>query len=232
MSIDNAIMEEVSKGRSDPTIRFYRWKPSSVFIGRFQSMQDEVNTKLCDETGITYVRRITGGGAVYHDNSGEITYSVIAPEEIIPKGIIDSYRLVCGWIIYGLSKLGIKAEFSPINDVTVNERKISGNAQTRKDGVVLQHGTILYDVDFKTMFSVLNIPAEKISDKMIKSAEERVTRVSEFSGITLDMLYSSLFEGFVSGKEYELGSLNVNETVRAAELADTVYRTKEWNFNR
>ncbi len=181
MAIDQAIMEEVKLGKSDPTIRFYRWKPSAVSIGRFQSMDDEVNVKRCTDLGISCVRRITGGGAVYHDYNGEITYSIIGSEEYFPKGIRESYALICGWIVDAMANIGIKAEFAPINDIVVDGKKISGNAQTRRDGILLQHGTVLYKLGISTMFEVLKISKEKISDKLIKNVEERVTCVSRHS---------------------------------------------------
>ena len=232
MAVDNAIMEGIRAGSSVPTIRFYRWMPSAVSIGRFQSMRDEVDVEKCRELKVSYVRRITGGGAVYHDSDGEITYSVIAPEQRFPKNIIESYRLICGWAISGLAELGMMAEFAPINDITVNGKKISGNAQARSDGVLLQHGTILYSTNIKRMFSVLKVSKEKISDKMIKSAEERVTRVVDHASTTQEGLYEALLKGFTEGKEYAFGSLNGNEAERARELEKSVYSSDSWNFSR
>ena len=126
MAIDEVLLERVSEKLSPPTIRFYRWSPSAVSIGRFQSMEEEVNVEKCREIGVDYVRRITGGGAVYHDNGGEITYSLVAPESEFPKGIRESYRDICKSIISGLGSLGIKAEFMPINDIIAEGKKISG----------------------------------------------------------------------------------------------------------
>ncbi|HII09610.1 TPA: lipoate--protein ligase family protein, partial [Candidatus Micrarchaeota archaeon] len=143
MAIDQAVMEGVAKGASEPTIRFYRWLPSAVTIGRFQSMMDEVDVGRCAELGVSHVRRITGGGAVYHDYAGEVTYSVIAPEAYFPNGIRESYAFICDWVVSGLLGVGIKAKFVPINDIVTDGKKISGNAQTRRGGVLLQHGTIL-----------------------------------------------------------------------------------------
>ena len=102
MGIDESIMESVRDNVSAPTIRFYRWKPSAVSIGTFQSMEKEVNVQKCNELGVNYIRRITGGGAVYHDFNGEITYSVIAPLSYFPQGIRESYKCICDWIISGL----------------------------------------------------------------------------------------------------------------------------------
>jgi lipoate-protein ligase A len=232
MAIDEAVSDSVRKGDAIPTIRFYRWKPSAVSIGCFQGMKEEVNVERCKELKIDCVRRRTGGGAVYHDYNGEITYSVIAPMSEFPKGIRESYMVICGWAINGLSKLGIAASFAPINDIVVNGRKISGNAQTRRDGILLQHGTVLYDLDLKTMFGVLNVSKEKISDKMIKSAEERVTKVRAFADVPIDALYNALFDGFVEGKDYEKAGLSREEMSEAERLARTVYSSAEWNFSR
>jgi lipoate-protein ligase A len=232
MAVDNAIMDGQRSMTSPPTIRFYKWMPSAVSIGCFQSMNDEVDIDRCKELGVSYVRRITGGGAVYHDSEGEITYSVIAPEATFPKNIIESYKMICGWAISGLAGLGIKAEFAPINDIIVEGKKISGNAQARKNGVLLQHGTVLYNTDIKRMFNVLKVSKEKISDKMIESAEERVTRVVDHSSTTQDGLYEALLKGFVEGKDYEFGQLNRDEIAVAEGLEKTVYSSDSWNFSR
>lgn len=232
MGIDEAVSESVAEGKSDPTMRFWRWNPSAVSVGYFQGIEDEVNLDACKNTGVDVVRRRTGGGAVYHDFKGEITYSVIGPEEIFPKGIRESYQLICGWIIDGLAKLGIDAQFVPINDILVGQRKISGNAQTRRGGMLLQHGTVLYDIDVEKMFSLLKISKEKISDKMIKAVQERVTRVLDYRMVSIEQLYDALLKGFTAGKEYAIGSLTAEELKRASELAEERYAAREWNFMR
>ncbi|MHB1830603.1 MAG: lipoate--protein ligase family protein [Candidatus Micrarchaeaceae archaeon] len=231
MGIDEAIIEGVKAGSSKPTIRFYKWSPSAVSIGRFQSMRDEVNIDVCKSLGIDYVRRITGGGAVYHDAEGELTYSIIAPETLFPRDIKESYALICGWIINGLKTIGLDAQFSPINDISVNGKKISGNAQTRREGVLLQHGTILYKLDIARMFSVLNVSKEKISDKMIKNAEERVTSVHLQSGLSFEELYRAVMNGITANKECEVGFLSGNELNTAIYLSKT-YSSDAWNFSR
>ncbi len=235
MAIDEAISESVAQGDA-PTIRFYGWKPSAVSIGYFQGIVEEVDTEACRKLGVDIVRRRTGGGAVYHDNSGEITYSVIAKEDIFPKDILASYRVICGWIIDSLGKLGIRSEFKPINDIIALDgtilKKISGNAQTRRGGVLLQHGTILHTVDTKKMFSILKVPSEKMRDKMIKEAHERVTSVHRLSKASKDELYRALLAGFTTDKEIFFDSLTKNEIERAESLANERYKKKEWNWMR
>ncbi len=231
MAIDESVLERIRDGKSSPTIRFYRWNPSAVSIGRFQSMKDEVNIERCGSEGIDYVRRITGGGAVYHDREGELTYSIIGGESLFPKGIRESYRLICGWIINGLKEIGVEAEFAPINDIVSRGKKISGNAQTRREGVLLQHGTILYGLDVAKMFSVLNVSKEKISDKMIKSVEERVTSVRSQTGASFEELYKAVFHGFTQYKDYKIGALDQEELKRSRELEEK-YSSEAWNFSR
>ena len=233
MAIDEAISETVASGESLPTIRFYRWKPSAVSIGYFQSLEGEVNVEECKARGIDVVRRRTGGGAVYHDHDNEITYSVILPESAMTLGITESYHEICGWIIKGLAQLGIEAEFKPINDVITGGKKISGNAQTRRGRVILQHGTILYGVDLHTMFTVLKVSAEKISDKMIAAAEERVTSVNRIKPeLSYEDVLNALIASFIDGKETEEGILSEHEKKRAEELVKERYQSAAWNSLR
>lgn len=231
MAMEESVVEHIKNGAAKPTIRFYRWNPSAVSIGRFQSMRDEINLEKCKELGITAVRRITGGGAVYHDYEGELTYSIIAPESEFPKGIRESYGIICGWIIDGLRNIGIDAKFAPINDILVAGKKISGNAQTRRDGILLQHGTILYNLDVAKMFSVLNVSKEKISDKAIKNVEERVTCVSAQKSVSFGDLYGAMLKSLTQGKEYKLETLSKSEIDRS-EILTGKYSSGAWNLNR
>lgn len=245
MALDEAACEAVKAVDVPPTLRFYRWSPSAVSIGYFQSLADEVAVDKCAEAGVDVVRRRTGGGAVYHDYEGEITYSVIAPEARFPRGIIDSYHLICGWIVESLGLLGIDAEFKPINDIVLSSdavgpngepvggKKISGNAQTRRNGVLLQHGTILYTVDVRKMFSLLKVGQEKIADKMIAAVEERVSSLKSLKpDLDMQQVYEALLQGFTAGKRYKMGEWTMAEMKRAGELVDERYSKKEWNGMR
>ncbi|MEM2109338.1 MAG: biotin/lipoate A/B protein ligase family protein [Candidatus Odinarchaeota archaeon] len=238
MAIDAAILDEVSAGRSPPTLRLYRWRPSAVSIGYFQSIVEEVNIEACREKGVDIVRRMTGGGAVYHSYNGEITYSVILPEkyENIPKDIIRSYELICGGIVNALGVLGLKAQFKPVNDIIVGGRKISGNAQTRRKGVILQHGTILLDLNIDEMFTFLKVSKEKISDKLIKSVEERVTSITAEIGSKPD--YSKISELLIKGFSeslkfnYKFNGLTRIEQKLTREYDETQFNNEEWVFRR
>lgn len=230
MALDEAIMEGVRNGMSEPTIRFYGWDPSAVSIGVFQGVKNEVNLEATHKAGVDIVRRLTGGGAVYHDRFGEVTYSLIAPLDYFPTNIIESYRVICDDIVFALQALGINATFAPINDILVNEQKISGNAQTRRNGVLLQHGTILYSVDVETMFSLLNVSDQKISDKLIKSVQKRVTSVNDQTGASMDELKDALMQGFQRNRNVELGDYSVIEQQRAQELVQERFNNDSWTF--
>ena len=232
MAIDEAVSESVASGRSPPTIRFYGWNPSAVSIGYFQSLEKEVDVSRCRSEGVDVVRRRTGGGAVYHDRQGEITYSVIGKEELFPKDILSSYRQICGHIIDSLAILGIHSEFKPINDIISEGRKISGNAQTRRGGVLLQHGTVLFSVDVDRMFSLLKVSDEKIKDKMIANVKERVTSVSQLSDAGKETLQLALVKGFSEGKEHMNSQISEAEAARARALAQSRYKYEGWNSMR
>jgi len=238
MAIDEAIMLAIKDRKAPPTLRLYRWNPSAVSIGTFQGMLDEVDVDFCESKGIDYIRRITGGGAVYHDFEGEVTYSIILPKGHIlaPSDILESYRLLCGGIVNALEHLGIEGEFKPINDVDVGGKKVSGNAMTRRHGCMLQHGTILLDLDVNLMFTILKVPQEKISDKMIADVKERVTSIRDIlrRDVQIDELKDALKQGFSDALDIELstGQLSGEEQNIATKLAQEKYSSREWNFSR
>jgi lipoate-protein ligase A len=237
MAIDEAIAIARLKENTPNTIRLYRWNPSAVSIGYFQSIKKEVNVEACQEFGVNIIRRITGGGAVYHDYNGEITYSIVVPENNpkIPRDILASYEIICNAIVKGLSKLGVDAQFKPINDIIAGNKKISGNAQTRRHGVILQHGTILVDSDLKRMFQVLNVSDTKISDKLIQAAEERVTNLRRYLGreVSFEESREALIHGFESNLDINLeqDDLIYAEKQLVNELKKK-YSSQEWVYQR
>lgn len=238
MAIDEAVMLSLKEGLVPPTLRLYRWQPSAVSIGTFQGMTEEVDVEYCASNEIDCIRRITGGGAVYHDFDGEVTYSILLPKghPLVPDDIIESYRILCSGITEALQILGIKGEFKPINDIVVEGKKISGNAQTRRHSCVLQHGTTLLDLDVEQMFTILKVPQEKISDKMIADVKQRVTSIRDILGesITVIDLKEALKDGFSKalGVPLTTGTLTEKESQEATRLAKEKYSTKEWNYRR
>jgi lipoate---protein ligase len=234
MALDEAIMTRVSEGGSPPTLRFYSWRPKAVSIGYFQGIREEVDLDECFRDGVDVVRRITGGGAVYHD--AELTYSYVAPESAVPDGILESYRLICSGLVAGLKNLGCKAEFAPLNDVVVGGRKVSGNAQTRRMGCVLAHGTVLLKVDADAMFKYLLVPKEKIREKAVSDVKSRVTSLTDVlrKETTYSKAAEALRKGFASALKLELrdSAPAKEELSAAAALAENKYSTLDWNGRR
>jgi lipoate-protein ligase A len=236
MAIDKAILDVQSEGQVTPTVRFYGWMPAAISIGYFQSLGDEVDLHACKKHGVDYVRRMTGGGAVFHKQ--EVTYSIVVPEShpAIPKNILKSYGRICGAVMKGLRQLGIESTYAPINDIISDGKKISGNAQTRKMGIVLQHGTILLDVDVDLMFSLLKVPNEKIKDKLIQDVKQRVTSIRHLIGTEIDFkeVAAAMKEGFEEEFQVELldGALSKEEIKLAKSFEKNCFATKDWNHRR
>jgi lipoate---protein ligase len=235
MAIDEVLLNKVSTSESLPILKFYGWNPATITIGYFQSLEQEVDAERCKQEGVDIVRRITGGGAVLHEN--EITYSLIIKEEgIIEKDILKSYEQICKGILNALRKLNLDGKFIPINDLIVNGKKFSGNAQSRKKGCVLQHGTILLEVDIKKMFSLLKVPNEKMRDKLITAVEERVTSLSKELNrhVTYEEMQKLLIEGFKEALDIELipSELTEDEMNEAKTLAEEKYGSQQWNEQR
>lgn len=234
MALDEAVLY-LRKNSDFNTIRFYGWDPSAVSIGYFQNLDDEVNVDYAYNKNIKLIRRITGGGAVYHWKEGEITYSIVVTPDVVHNvNVKESYGLLFSGIINGLKSLGLDAEWTGINDISINGRKISGNAQTRKYGNILQHGTILLDVNPQEMFSVLKVSDEKIKDKMIKNIYDRVTSLKN-AGINKqrDEIISSFIEGYKKSLpgEYFYGSFSSEEISLAKKIYEK-YSSMEWTRDR
>lgn len=223
MALDEVLMSGVN---NVPILRLYGWNPPAVSIGYFQRMEEEVDVKNCNRLGIDTVRRITGGGSVLHDS--ELTYSFITKK--YPKNIIESYTLICDAVVMAINKLGFNAKFSPLNDIIVNGKKVSGNAQTRKKDTLLQHGTILLIADVEKMFSVLKVPSEKIRDKAIFDAKERVVGLNK----TFEEVASALKAGFSEKFDATLivDKLTKEEEIDAKKLAKEKYSNAKWNLGR
>ena len=236
MAIDKAVMVSCSRGKVPPTVRFYTWKPPAISIGYFQSLNEEVDLDACKSLGVEFVRRITGGGAVFHDK--ELTYSIIIPESNlkVPKNILESYRRICGAVIKGLKHLWIESKYAPINDIIVNNKKISGSAQTRKSKTVLQHGTVLLDVDVDKMFKLLKVPNEKIKDKLIADVKQRVTSIKHISdnNVTFNETSDAMKIGFEEEFDIELvnGILTKEEISLTSKFEKECFSTTEWNYKK
>lgn len=222
MAIDESVYESVASNKQLPTIRFYKWKNNSVSLGAFQD-QNEINLEECKKNNIDVVRRITGGRAVYHDKL-DFTYSVVAPIKIFDSSILNAYKEICSWIIDSLQDLGIKSRLENKNDIMADGRKISGNAaKLMEKGIYLQHGTLVYDIDFELMPKVLNISREL--------SNEKIASILQFKKINQNEIYDSLKNNFIKNKKIKIEPLSKEELKRAEELAKTKYNSIEVDNN-
>ena len=235
MAIDEAMLVLHEKGLIPNTLRIYIMKPSGVTFGYFQRVEDAINLEFLRSRNMDYTRRITGGGAVYHDMNGEITYSIVAKIDNISWDILESYKIICQGIVYAIEEFGLKAEYRPINDVLVNGKKISGSAQARKKQSLLQHGTLMYNTDLNILSNAIKIPREKMLAHGIKSIRERVTTLSLELGYNpgYKRVVKALINGFKKALniEFERRKLTPMEIMYAKKLVRK-YRSKEWIFKR
>ncbi len=211
MAMDEAIL------KGDKGNTFFFWTPKkSIILGFFQKAEVELDLPKCKDYTIT--RRISGGGIAFSDDRcRQINYGVVGTidNELFPLDIIESYKQVCGILIDTLVHYGLNAAFRPINDVTVDNKKISGNAQTRWEGKLLQNGTLLLDFDIEEMLRIANIPKEKFLDKKIASIREGLTWLDRELGEQRDMeevrnVMKKKFEGRFHVK-LKTGTLSRNE---------------------
>ncbi|MFT4309887.1 MAG: biotin/lipoate A/B protein ligase family protein [Candidatus Woesearchaeota archaeon] len=234
MAIDESLMISVGNTDSSPVLRWYSWNHPSVSIGFFQSPKEELYYEKCVEDNIEIFRRMTGGGAVYKHPRGEINYSIIIRESPEYHDILSSYKKIAQPIIDYLNSIGVKAVFSGINDIIVEGKKISGNAQTRMHNAILQHGTILLDFDIEAMTRYLRISNEKITDKHISSIKDRVTWISRIMEIDSESLIKGINTEYERSMKIMLreDELSHNEMERAISLKNNKYGSSEWLWQR
>ncbi len=171
MALDEIAAETAANG-GPRTLRVYRWDPSTLSLG-YRQEPETVGWEFCADEGITVTRRPTGGGGIYHDNYGDISYSIIAPADELPGNLMETYELLCEPIFDAFERMGVDARFTeeklpvihepacylrelhPAHDIVANGRKISGNAQYRRKDAVIQHGSLKFALDAKRHLSTL-----------------------------------------------------------------------------
>lgn len=240
MAIDEAILTSRIKEQVPNTLRFYRWQPSAVSLGKNQNSEAEVYLNSCKQLGVDVVRRISGGGTVYHDFEGEITYSVTAKAADFGIGDITAvYFKIYEAITDALRILGVPADFSEGDskncpNLTVNGKKISGSSQTITRGIVLQHGTILKSVDLSKMFQLIKLKnlncalATDIGKRKITSIENELGHKINPGTIT-----NALVQGFKAILKIQLqeGQLTPNELELVDRLCKEKYNSDKWTFD-
>jgi len=204
----------------------------AVIIGRNQNAYEEINHQFIKEKEIDVVRRISGGGAVYHD-MGNINFTFIS------KNINKSDNMFHQFtepVISALRNLGVSAEFSGRNDIVVNNKKVSGNAQAYYQDRLYHHGTLLFDSDLDIIEQVLNVGFDKISSKGIKSVRSRVDNIKPYlkTKINIEDFKSYLISYLLGTKDIKqkLYCLNDEEQNKIKKLAEEKYQQWNWNYGR
>jgi len=237
MALDEAILRAVIKKKSLNTLRVYKWNPSTASIGRNQSLNNEVDTKFCERKGFNVVRRITGGGAVFHDKTGEITYSIVCPLSFLKTlnavKVLEQYEIITQGIISGLNLYGIKTETGQIHcpALFLNGKKFSGNAQVRKKGHLLQHGTILLEIDPDLMYSVLKTPPNVSKSRMVRSVKAKCIGIKEnLKNLDEKHFIDALKQGFEKTLRIKLnvGQFSQFELDLAKRLVEEKYKSDSW----
>jgi len=235
MALDEAILLLREEDKIENTLRLYVFNPSGVTFGYFQKIFESINIDFLKKNNIGFTRRITGGGAVYHDANGEITYSIIADIKFFPTDIVESFRKICSGLIETIKMFGLNAEFKPINDIIVNGRKVSGSAQTRKRKTLLQHGTLMYNTNLDILARSLIVSKEKLIAHGVKTIYERVTTISRELGykVSKENVIETMVKGFEKALKINLyrDNLSKNEKELAKKLLSK-YMSKEWIYRR
>lgn len=232
--INLAIEEYVLKnfGEEDTYLLFYVNKPS-IIIGRNQNSVEEINTDYVEKHGIKVVRRLSGGGAVYHDE-GNLNFSFITKDD---GESFHNFAKFTQPVVEALNKMGVPAKLEGRNDLVVEGRKISGNAQFATRGRMFSHGTLMLDSEIEHVVAALNVKKEKIESKGIKSIRSRVANISEYldQKITMDEFKEILLKNIFNVddvKDVPRYELTEEDWEKIHEISRNRYQKWEWNFGK
>lgn len=229
MALDEVLAERVGGGLRPPTIRIWGWSSPCVVLGRFQSVRNEVDEEAAARHGIEIVRRISGGGAMFIEPEGAITWSIYAPQSMIAgMSFAESYRFFDAWVVDALRGLGIDAWYAPLNDITSAGGKIGGAAQSRRAGGVLHHTTMAYDMNMPLMVQVLRIGREKLSDKGVASADKRVGPLRQQTALTRQAVIDHLVQSFDERFGLVLNAADQHELDAAAQRVTERFGKRSW----
>lgn len=219
-------------GEKDTYLLFYVNGPS-IIVGRNQNSVEEINTDYVDKHDIKVVRRLSGGGAVYHDE-GNLNFSFITQDD---GESFHNFEKFTRPVVEALNQLGVPAKLVGRNDLEVEGRKISGNAMFSTKGRMFSHGTLMLDSEIEHVVSALNVQKEKIESRGIKSIKSRVANISEYleEKVTMEefkeliLKYIFNVEDVKDVPRYELTK---EDWENVYEISRNRYQKWEWNFGK
>lgn len=252
MAMDEALLNWQSRGGIPPVLRFYGWEPAGISVGFFQKVAGGIDTEYAARLGIPIVRRLTGGQAVLHER--ELTYSVFVPEThpAMPKTVKEAYLVLSQGLLEGYRELGIPAQFATPSaggksssaicfekpswyEMTIDGKKAAGSAQTRKGGVILQHGSVPLAMDEGKLFDLFVYPDERTKEQARQAFRSRAVAINDYFGEEVDLatVKGAFRQGFEKGLDIELRKVGLPAEV-AAEVEQLVkkYESDEWKFLR
>lgn len=245
MAVDEALLEAVSRGRARPTLRFYQWAPACLSLGYFQPFA-AVDAQACRAHGVQIVRRPTGGRAILHHQ--ELTYSITLPVSALGSetGVLQSYYRLSLGLIEGLRRLGVKTTLSPSlplraahgpacfdqpsdHEILLGGRKLVGSAQVRRDGSLLQHGSVLFQPQVDELLRCLRLAPPDAARQRTAMAGG-VAGLDQAGTFTPREVGEALAAGMAAafGVRLEAGSLTRDERAAASRLEREKYRTAAW----
>lgn len=224
-----ALEEYILKNENIEEDIVFLWQNTpTIVVGNNQNTIEEINVPFVKENKIQVVRRLSGGGAVYQD-MGNLNFTFIKCLNETSNLDIKKFALP---VVEALNKLGVPAQLTGRNDISVEGKKISGNAQRLYRNKLLHHGTLLFDTDLEVMVKVLQVGIDKIESKGIKSIRSRVTNIKPYFSqqITIEEFRESILKELFQGKEVNYYYLEEKDLKEINDLVNTKYSTWEWNF--
>ena len=208
---------------------FMLWQNNkAVIVGKYQNTIAEINASYVESNHLKVVRRLSGGGAVYHD-LGNVNFTFVENRQ---EGEAFDFAVFCRPIANALARLGVEVQISGRNDMTVQGKKFSGNAQYMKRGRVMHHGTIMFDSDLDAVESALSPSGEKLESKGHKSVRSRVTNLKPFIKKEINVTeFRDILRDYVAAAHpLQTYSLNADDRAAVETLRDRVYSQWSWNY--
>ncbi|SDH41832.1 lipoate-protein ligase [Alteribacillus persepolensis] len=230
LAIEEFALEHMDLDKEDTYLLFYVNRPS-IIIGKNQNTIEEINVDYVEENDIRVVRRLSGGGAVYHD-LGNLNFSFLTKDD---GNSFHNFKKFTEPVIEALNNMGVPAELSGRNDIQANGKKISGNAQFTTKGRMYSHGTLMLDSQIEHVVSALNVKDEKIKSKGIKSIKSRVGNINDFLDTPLsinEFKQTLLRHIFHSEDHIPVYHLTKDDWDKVHVIAEKRYKNWNWNYGK